>query len=138
MGLLDALAEECTHISLVAYNRTRLQAQTDKRSLTGQLESRFRYQRLLQSFKIIVREEGIRGLYKGNVPAACLYISYSATQFLCYHAIKRRLDSMVSFVVGCCSIVEAVKLMSPSQGVHRNGSTFLSGGTLLYEVAVSG
>lgn len=104
MGLLDAVC-----ISLVVYNRTRLQAQTDKRSLTGQVDSSFRYQSLLQSFKIIVREEGIRGLYKGNVPAACLYISYSATQFLCYHAIQRRLDSMVGFVGGLLFHCEGCK-----------------------------
>jgi solute carrier family 25 (mitochondrial thiamine pyrophosphate transporter), member 19 len=40
------------------------------------------------SFKKIVQEEGIRGLWKGNASAELLYVTYSATQFLAYTELK--------------------------------------------------
>lgn len=39
----------------------------------------------------IVREEGITALWKGNVPALCLWVSYGAIQFALYSALKKLL-----------------------------------------------
>ncbi|CCG85136.1 Mitochondrial thiamine pyrophosphate carrier 1 [Taphrina deformans PYCC 5710] len=56
--------------------KIRLQLQS---SSSGQL-----YRGTVHGFRTIVQEEGVRALWKGNVPAELLYVTYSATQFLTY------------------------------------------------------
>ncbi len=42
------------------------------------------YKGILPTMRTIVVQEGIRGLWKGNIPAELLYLSYGAVQFLAY------------------------------------------------------
>lgn len=45
------------------------------------------YKGTFPTLKRIVREEGIRALWKGNIPAELLYVSYSGVQFTTYRTI---------------------------------------------------
>tara|TARA_R110002060_G_scaffold67457_1_gene76188 strand:- start:9 stop:812 length:804 start_codon:yes stop_codon:yes gene_type:complete len=45
------------------------------------------YKGTLPTIKHILREEGITGLWKGNIPAELMYVSYSAIQFTTYRTI---------------------------------------------------
>ncbi|KAI7870977.1 mitochondrial carrier domain-containing protein [Spinellus fusiger] len=54
-----------------------------------------KYKGIIQTMKTIAKEEGIRGLYKGNVPAQYLYVSYSAIEFWAYKELEMVLESMV-------------------------------------------
>lgn len=38
--------------------------------------------------RTIVAQEGITGLWKGNIPAELLYLSYGASQFLAYQQVS--------------------------------------------------
>lgn len=70
------------------------------------------YKGTLPTIKTILATEGITGLWKGNVPAELMYISYSAIQFTTYRSttqLLRRLvgehnttipDALESFVAG--------------------------------------
>ncbi|KAF2859685.1 mitochondrial carrier [Piedraia hortae CBS 480.64] len=42
----------------------------------------------------ILRNEGIRGFWKGNIPAEGLYLGYSAVQFLAYRTTNQALDRL--------------------------------------------
>lgn len=80
--------------------KIRLQLQSSERLYTG----------ILHGFRTIIRQEGITGLWKGNVSAEILYVTYSASQFLAYKeltaACERWLPSGVvpaashSFIAG--------------------------------------
>ncbi|KAL2074077.1 hypothetical protein VTL71DRAFT_7855 [Oculimacula yallundae] len=45
------------------------------------------YKGTIPTIKHILREEGITGLWKGNIPAELMYVSYSAIQFSTYRTI---------------------------------------------------
>ncbi|KAI9473994.1 MAG: mitochondrial carrier domain-containing protein [Benjaminiella poitrasii] len=51
-----------------------------------------KYLNTIQALKTILKEEGIRGLYKGNMPAEYLYLSYSAVEFWAYKELEQRLE----------------------------------------------
>lgn len=63
--------------------------------------------------KHIFREEGITGLWKGNVPAELMYVAYSAVQFSTYRRISSAIQSTAgedrlpvaaeSFIAGACA-----------------------------------
>lgn len=59
--------------------RLQLQSSGEKAVYTG----------ILQGFQQIIRKEGITGLWKGNVSAEWLYVTYSASQFLTYTQLTR-------------------------------------------------
>lgn len=43
-----------------------------------------KYKGILQTMKVITKEEGMLALWKGNVPAAVMYVLYGAAQFSSY------------------------------------------------------
>ena len=45
------------------------------------------YKGTLPTIKHILKEEGITGLWKGNIPAELMYVSYSAIQFTAYRTV---------------------------------------------------
>lgn len=49
------------------------------------------YKGTLPTIKLILANEGITGLWKGNVPAELMYISYSAVQFTTYRSVTQLL-----------------------------------------------
>lgn len=53
------------------------------------------YKGTVATMRQIVLEEGIRGLWKGNVPAELMYVAYSAIQFSTYRNITVLLQSTV-------------------------------------------
>ncbi|KAF9976119.1 mitochondrial thiamine pyrophosphate transporter [Actinomortierella ambigua] len=55
-------------------------------SLTRQ--ANIKYKGMLSGMAVIVREEGIRGLWKGNMAAEYLYLTYGGIQFLVYQQTK--------------------------------------------------
>lgn len=52
------------------------------------------YKGTLPTMKRILREEGLTGLWKGNIPAELMYISYSAVQFTTYRSVTLGLQSI--------------------------------------------
>jgi solute carrier family 25 thiamine pyrophosphate transporter 19 len=51
------------------------------------------YTGVLPTLKRILRDEGLTALWKGNIPAEALYVTYSATQFLTYRTTNRIITS---------------------------------------------
>jgi solute carrier family 25 thiamine pyrophosphate transporter 19 len=47
------------------------------------------YKGILPSLKTIVSQEGITGLWKGNIPAELLYVCYGGAQFTSYRSISQ-------------------------------------------------
>lgn len=67
-----------------------------------QLQSRAgsTYRGALHTGKTIVSQEGFTALWKGNIPAELLYISYSMVQFVSYreaHVLLEKADVPVSY-----------------------------------------
>lgn len=48
-----------------------------------------KYTSVMQSFQTVIKEEGILSLWKGNLSASYLWISYMAVQFSIYGVLKR-------------------------------------------------
>ena len=55
-----------------------------------------KYSSLFDAVGRIVKEEGVTGLWKGNIPAVCLWVSYGALQFMSYGELKRYGESVLS------------------------------------------
>lgn len=52
------------------------------------------YKGTLPTIKHILREEGLTGLWKGNIPAELMYVSYSAIQFTTYRSVTLGLHTV--------------------------------------------
>ncbi|KAI0506111.1 mitochondrial dicarboxylate carrier protein [Xylaria bambusicola] len=52
------------------------------------------YKGTLRTLQHIVRNEGVTGLWKGNVPAELMYVSYAAVQFTAYRSTTMLLHRM--------------------------------------------
>ncbi|KAJ8663390.1 hypothetical protein O0I10_000629 [Lichtheimia ornata] len=61
---------------------------------TGKTSNGIKYARMLPALKMILREEGIRGLYKGNLAAEYLYLLYNAVEFCAYREIELAVEKM--------------------------------------------
>ncbi|KAI9281968.1 mitochondrial carrier domain-containing protein [Sporodiniella umbellata] len=55
-----------------------------------------KYSGVLHSCKTIIQEEGFRGLYKGNVAAGYLYLTYGMSQFYAYYHMNTFMENHVS------------------------------------------
>lgn len=53
------------------------------------------YKGTIPTLKRIFREEGLTGLWKGNIPAELMYVSYSAIQFTTYRTTTLALQKLV-------------------------------------------
>lgn len=75
---------------------------------------------ITQTLKII-REEGVRALWKGNVPAEIMYVAYGAAQFTTYRLVSNSLrsvypsisDPSLSFMSGAVSGLMATTVTYP-------------------------
>ncbi|MCJ1308834.1 mitochondrial thiamine pyrophosphate transporter [Agyrium rufum] len=73
----------------------------------------------ISTFRSILRDEGVRAFWKGNVPAELLYVTYSSAQFTTYHYISslaplQLLPSAASsFVAGASAGTVATTLTYP-------------------------
>ncbi|EPE27159.1 Mitochondrial carrier [Glarea lozoyensis ATCC 20868] len=128
--------------------KIRLQLQTH--SLTkppspGALTTSPKYRGTVSTLKQIFREEGITGLWKGNIPAELMYVSYSAIQFTAYRSITLALQKTVgenklpsaveSFIAGASAGAVATTATYPldllrtrfaAQGTEKIYSSLLS------------
>lgn len=74
---------------------------------------------IFNSFQTIIKEEGIRGFFKGNLSAEYLYITYSATQFLTFYEIDKQLEDSIlnrssrSFISGASAGIIATVTTYP-------------------------
>lgn len=80
---------------------------------------------LLLTVKSLLRKEGVRALWKGNVPAEILYILYGASQFTSYSILNSGLRDLQgsmditvnpllhTFIVGCGSGLVSTVLTYP-------------------------
>ncbi|KAM3079169.1 mitochondrial thiamine pyrophosphate transporter, variant 2 [Clarireedia jacksonii] len=81
------------------------------------------YKGTLPTIKHILREEGLTGLWKGNIPAELMYVSYSAIQFTTYRSVTLGLQTAVgehrmpaaveSFIAGACAGAAATTATYP-------------------------
>ncbi|KAJ3155004.1 mitochondrial thiamine pyrophosphate transporter [Geranomyces variabilis] len=77
--------------------KIRLQLQTDVRQLAARVDpSAAKYTGVVQACSRILREEGYRGLWKGNLSAEYLYLTYGAVQFYTYHEYSAYLHRISS------------------------------------------
>jgi solute carrier family 25 thiamine pyrophosphate transporter 19 len=51
------------------------------------------YKGTIPTIKRILREEGLTGLWKGNIPAELMYVSYGAIQFTTYRSVTLALQT---------------------------------------------
>ncbi|CAO3635791.1 unnamed protein product [Cunninghamella echinulata] len=61
-----------------------------------------KYTGVLHSLRTILKEEGIKGWYKGNLPAEYLYLSYSAVEFWTYNELEQCMDKMAFKIPHTC------------------------------------
>ncbi|KAI8071220.1 mitochondrial carrier domain-containing protein [Gongronella butleri] len=54
--------------------------------------SSIKYVSIIPSLRTILKEEGLRGWYKGNMPAEYLYLSYSAIEFWAYKELETYME----------------------------------------------
>lgn len=61
-----------------------------------QLQSQLdpKYKKILQSFRRVVADEGIFALWKGNLSASYLWVSYMTVQFSMYGVLKRYVEQL--------------------------------------------
>lgn len=72
-----------------------MQLQTHRTSFgLKQVTPDIKYANIRQALATILKEEGIRGLYKGNMPAEYLYLSYSAVEFWAYKELETKIEAM--------------------------------------------
>ncbi|KAJ3190045.1 mitochondrial thiamine pyrophosphate transporter [Gaertneriomyces sp. JEL0708] len=79
--------------------KIRFQLQSEPQSIltapsTARSVASTQYQTIWQSLTKIIRDEGYRGLWKGNLSAGYLYLTYGATQFYAYYEYEKYLTSM--------------------------------------------
>ncbi|KAG9562250.1 hypothetical protein KCU77_g9317, partial [Aureobasidium melanogenum] len=81
------------------------------------------YKGTLLTLKTILREEGLTGLWKGNVPAEGMYLAYGGIQFLAYRSATQAIDELtpnyklpgtaVSFIAGAVAGTAATTATYP-------------------------
>lgn len=81
------------------------------------------YNGTLSTFRTILRQEGVTGLWKGNVPAEALYLAYGSIQFLSYRSATEALESLpdkyklpgtaVNFISGAAAGTAATTVTYP-------------------------
>lgn len=77
-----------------------LTAPFDVIKIRFQLQNRdnAKYLSMLQAFRTVIREEGFLSLWKGNIAATYLWISYAVVQFAVYGVLKRFGESLLPVV----------------------------------------
>ena len=77
-----------------------------------------KYTSIWQAFTSIVKEEGPLSLWKGNISATYLWISYSMIQFSCYGLLKAYGDALLDSASG--SQKEPLSRVSTGTGASRD------------------
>ncbi|GAA5800258.1 mitochondrial carrier domain-containing protein [Helicostylum pulchrum] len=75
--------------------KIRMQLQTHRTHFGfSPLSINVKYSTIRQALTTILKEEGVRGLYKGNMPAEYLYLSYSAVEFWAYKELEQAVEGL--------------------------------------------
>jgi solute carrier family 25 thiamine pyrophosphate transporter 19 len=107
--------------------KIRFQLQSNPVELRGlgtAVQGEQKYVSVIQAARRIVQEEGLIGLWKGNLAATYLYFCYGGVQFFTYHQLKEMAQKDVSifhyipqswdtFVAGACAGFTATTLTYP-------------------------
>ncbi|ORX56753.1 mitochondrial carrier [Hesseltinella vesiculosa] len=75
--------------------KIRMQLQNHRTNFTfanGSSTSTVKYASIIPSLRTILKEEGIKGWYKGNLPAEYLYLSYSAIEFWTFNELEKFME----------------------------------------------
>jgi hypothetical protein len=75
-----------------------------------QASSGHQYRGMRHAFSAIVREEGVRGLWRGTLPTCCRATALAAAELATYDEVTARLTQAGWFAsqVGPCCVREAV------------------------------
>ena len=82
-----------------------------------QFAEKVKYTSVSQAFRTVIQEEGIIGLWKGNVAATYLWISYAMVQFGVYGFLKKSLERIPDPFIATSPPREAANMFS-----HRSGN----------------
>jgi solute carrier family 25 (mitochondrial thiamine pyrophosphate transporter), member 19 len=110
-GVAGLLSRFCTAPLDVVKIRLQLQTHSLSDPLSHQGVKGPVYKGILPTLKTIISQEGVTGLWKGNIPAELLYVCYGGIQFTSYRSISQlqatlpyRLPSSVeSFISGAAA-----------------------------------
>jgi len=120
-SLSGAVAGFCSGVLTAPFDVLKIRMQLQKASNGGVLK----YNHILKSIVKICKEEGIRALWKGNIAAQYLSISYGAVQFYIYEQCMKTFNklrnenkytvpkSIQNFVAGAISGANAVVVTYP-------------------------
>ena len=82
-----------------------------------------KYRGIVQCATTILREEGVRGLWAGTVPALFLWVPYTAVQFAALGEFRRRSPPRISTPPNPRSRSSAVRSRAPRPRYARTPST---------------
>lgn len=89
-----AIAGLISRFCIAPLDVLKIRLQLQYHSLSDPLSAPQKPQGVLQVARGILRNEGITGFWKGNIPAEGLYLSYGAVQFLAYRSASQAIDAL--------------------------------------------
>ncbi|KAG0744162.1 hypothetical protein G6F23_005445 [Rhizopus arrhizus] len=100
-ALCGGIAGIATRFAISPLDVIKIRLQLQSQPLSTKLlfsKQNAKYSGIFHSFKTIVQEEGIRGLFKGNVAAEYLYLTYGISQFYAYYHMDAFMDKKTQIV----------------------------------------
>lgn len=86
-----------------------------------QFAEKVKYTSLSQAFQTVIKEEGIFGLWKGNVAATYLWISYAMVQFGVYGFLKKSLETIPDPFIAQKPLVQTPNLFALNSSANVKG-----------------
>ena len=93
-----------------------------------QFAQKVKYTSLRQAFTTVIKEEGVIGLWKGNVAATYLWISYAMVQFGVYGFLKKSLEAIPDPFINRNDPLKSVDIFAQNKGITQKAvnNVFLS------------
>lgn len=93
-----------------------------------QFAQKVKYTSLRQAFTTVIKEEGVIGLWKGNVAATYLWISYAMVQFGVYGFLKKSLEAIPDPFINRNDPLKSVDIFAQKKGITQKAvnNVFLS------------
>lgn len=100
-----------------------LTAPFDVIKIRFQLQNRdnTKYLSMLQAFRTVIREEGFLSLWKGNISATYLWISYAVVQFAVYGVLKRFGESLLPVLPSSGDLLSASRASDDATNHRTSG-----------------
>jgi Mitochondrial carrier protein len=86
-----------------------------------QFAQKVKYTSLRQAFTTVIKEEGVIGLWKGNVAATYLWISYAMVQFGVYGFLKKSLEAIPDPFISRNDPIKSIDIFGPNKGITQKG-----------------